>query len=950
MKIINAKRVISSFLVFILFTALSLSTFAVPVAEADSSIDKNDEYQHMINLFEILGLIQDYDNFSDTKIITRGYFSMVAARLYNTPYDGVAQEPRFADVPLYSSYADSIEFLMSNGVINGDGTGFFCETDKIKTIDAVKMLVLIAGYGSYAELNGGYPDGYVKAGYFTGILDGAGNLYDYVTPNSMLVLISNFLNTNEINQEFKGSGATVNEKDDSKFLLETFFGVKEIEGVVTQNDLTAFFSASDLPENVVEITDDGRKYTFYSKTSGNLIGKKVKAFYREDMTEMGEMDAILYAYCSNDSANKTIDISDIQLSASTQGEIKYYTEEKNKSAKETGVATPTVIYNKVAYAEGEFNFADVLSDKSGTIELIDNNNDGKYDVLNISAYKSFMIGNVLVDRKKVYSRWDAYGINTNNIDGDDEVDVDPDAYDSFSMKYTNGNEADILELVDTQVMSYAISSPSAKKKAIDIVISSDVRSGKVNELEFDANVADRCYVTLDSREKLETKESVLTNFDIECGRTYTFCIDMFGNIVGTRAVSTGYFRYGVFLECYKANDDFIVKLFTAENSVQEMKLAEKVYIDGKKYKNVGISKELTTRINNVLTEQDRPFEDISDYDLKTGVFPIRYMLDDNGRLYKIDTAASDKNQSEDDGLILDKSGEFYAFYDSILFKQSTLEYVPYSQDTPVIWFSLDDYELSEYDETSIEISSASSLTQSFEKKVCVTYKIKNNTDSEYPYADMVMVFEDVGVSMDTSFMVVDKIKYVYDEKEDDYLPCLVGILQGAETEMVVSGNYVETFNSFNLKKGDTVRAATTGGYMIHLSLVSQYSESDGVEVATITDPYGVVPSKINATNQKRWCYVGYVAERRGELLKIKNVGSGNYALQPTEDEMSDPSGMVYAHPTASTTVTVFDRSENRVFSGSYDDILDYVHHKEQASRIILRYESAVLKEIVVYND
>lgn len=138
--------------------------------------------------------------------------------------------------------------------------------------------------------------------------------------------------------------------------------------------------------------------------------------------------------------------------------------------------------------------------------------------------------------------------------------------------------------------------------------------------------------------------------------------------------------------------------------------------------------------------------------------------------------------------------------------------------------------------------------------------------------------------------------------------------------------------------------------MVHLSVVSQYTESDGIEVAAITDPYGVVPSKINSTNQKRWCYIGYVAERRGDLLKIKNVGSGNFALQPTEDEMADQSGMVYAHPTASTTVTIFDRAEGRVFSGSYDDIMDYIHHKEQASRIILRYESAVLKEIVVYND
>ena len=52
----------------------------------------------------------------------------------------------------------------------------------------------------------------------------------------------------------------------------------------------------------------------------------------------------------------------------------------------------------------------------------------------------------------------------------------------------------------------------------------------------------------------------------------------------------------------------------------------------------------------------------------------------------------------------------------------------------------------------------------------------------------------------------------------------------------------------------------------------------------------------------------------------------------------------------SVTITVYDRAENKVFAGTFDDIKDYVHNGSSASRVIVRYESGSLKEMVVYND
>ena len=45
-----------------------------------------------------------------------------------------------------------------------------------------------------------------------------------------------------------------------------------------------------------------------------------------------------------------------------------------------------------------------------------------------------------------------------------------------------------------------------------------------------------------------------------------------------------------------------------------------------------------------------------------------------------------------------------------------------------------------------------------------------------------------------------------------------------------------------------------------------------------------------------------------------------------------------------------DSKEGRIYTGSFDDIRDYVSHGDDASRVLVRYYSGQLKEIVVYND
>ena len=949
----NIKRFISIFLVLATVITVSGSAFAA----ANNQISNND-YTHALELFQRLGIIEDYDNFSDTKVVTRGYFAMVAARLYNVSVDGIATEQRFTDVPLYSSYADSIEFLATNGVISGDGTGTFRENERIKVTEAAKMLVEIAGYSFIAELNGGYPDGYIAAANEAGILKGIGGTDNYLTAEGMIVMIANMLNAYDIKINIGSKGKTY-EKDLERTLLKKIYDVDVIEGVVTQNSLTAFYSASDIGKNKIEITASGEKYVLYTEEYGDFIGKRVKAFYTSDMDD----DKIIYAYIvSEKNSVKTLQISDIYPAESTQSSIRYYDADSKRDKTIKGVASPTVLYNKMYYAEGALNFMTALDGKTGTIELIDNNADDEYDIINIRAYDSFIVGNVMLDEKKVYSSSNTYGTKT-PIYPYFEFDIDSDNYDDFSMTFEDGTEATILDIVQRHVMSVATSSPSAKKKTIEIIISRNVQSGKITAIDYEDGAGEKCLITLDSREPFETTADVVTNFELTIGKSVSLYIDAFGNVVGTTLVPTGYFRYGLMLGHKLKRDVLTVKLFTADNEVQEFEISPKLYIDGVKYTYPAAA---SNRLDNVKAEvktgQDIKVELTEP--IKEGIYPVRYLLNDSGQLYKLDTPAKSASVSENDGLVVsDKGGRFAVLYDYIMMEYyvDNPRTIPVSKDATVIRLELNgeplpgdktSYENSRYDETSIIVETASELVTGLTDLYCYPYKLKNDSDPDSPYADLVLVVDTTSISSDGYMLMVDKIVDIYDEKEDESLPMLVGISQGAQQSIMVSSIYKQEFKNKNLKKGDTVRVAVSEatGNLVGIEVISQYgiNGTTGAEYADIHDSWSGI--KISSTQHKRWIYIGYVAERRGELLKILRKKEGQFDLMPDSTEITGTANMLYAQPNASTTVTVFDRASDRVFTGTFDDIKDYVHYGNAASRVIVRYESGSLKEIIVYND
>ena len=99
---------------------------------------------------------------NDNHIVSKGEFATSIANIMGQNIIVDSNDKIFEDLDTNDEYYESIMTLVSYGILTGNGEGKI-NADKALTFNqAVKMTVCMLGYGAYAELSGGYPNGYLK--------------------------------------------------------------------------------------------------------------------------------------------------------------------------------------------------------------------------------------------------------------------------------------------------------------------------------------------------------------------------------------------------------------------------------------------------------------------------------------------------------------------------------------------------------------------------------------------------------------------------------------------------------------------------------------------------------------------------------------------------------------------------------------------------------------------
>lgn len=603
-RIMKLKRVISLLLSAVIFSA------AVPSIADENSNGKSSEYTSLLNYF---GIECDAQN-GDRKATRAECADMVLKILGidadsgKDEYDGI-----FVDVDEDTAYYKSIVKANELGIISGYTSEYFMPEGNISYSQAAKMILVSLNYKKLAESEGGYPNGYVSVADSLGLSKGIGN-YEALTLNDAYILMYNALNAELLEVSIKSaddisynySGKTLLDKND-------IYSVKGVMSAV--GDYSLYSRNGTVTENQIEI--DRICYNTELELSPEFLGKAVKAYIKDDD---GDISVVSFAEDEHKNNVYAFSYSDfIGISGNT---AEY---DNGTKAKRISLDECSVLYNGSYYSELGQAQTDNLFDDFEEMLLIDNDNDGKAEVLNVIDYKYYSVRGGFEDDEYILT------------DGGEKIELKNDDI-SYNM-YKDDMNFSMSSFADGDIIRVEKTKLAKGRTHYNIWVCSDKVSAKIDSeikeeresfyiLDGEKYPISREYTQWYKNDKEFVKPGI--------GQTGIFSLSDDGKIVRSKGDSTYETGYLMSVSGDDEAGEFELrfKIFNMNSKAERYSVAEKVkvytgdkeYYKGKKIK----AEELYGLIqNNSALESDA----------------IKYALDDAGKIavviYPLDI--SDKN-------------------------------------------------------------------------------------------------------------------------------------------------------------------------------------------------------------------------------------------------------------------------------------------------------------------
>ena len=582
-------------------------------------------YEREAELMEALSLMYfDPEEPAYEEEITRGEFASIVAKIL-----GVSQtideddeqailafSSYFRDVDEYTDNAGDINALYNLGLISGNNRRQFLPDDPILYEEAIKILVSALGYNYFAEGKGGFPMGYLMVANEKGVIAGFnGNVGEYLSYGDVAKLVANSLKIDILEQQSFGGDEQYN-SEKGKTLLTEKMKIFSGKGVVTGTYFTKLLSPnSNLRINEVQIDNNifiiGEEGLINQPT--DLFGYYVDYYYKlDDITEkylMVHISSIpnrnstftLYADWITDFSNYTYSyrngISDKEKSISI-----------SKSA--------SIIYN--GRTHNSYSDSDFKPDM-GQVTMLDNNSDGKYDIIFIKSYVNYYVSTASNDYKKVIDSESSPAQRILDIDENDNEVVINVTKNERPVGFTEIKTGCIISVYE-----------SADKKLYNIVICETKVQGVVEEVstdEFNEDVV----ITIGGKAR-----KIATNLEkiLRVGDSGEFYLDFAGNISGVNFSIGSSKQFGYLWESGKNKGIDPSAKFEILTSGGEYKLidcAEKVIFDG-----------------YTISNADDIAKNPALFDTTTGLFKkqlIAYLLDGKGNIKMVDTTITNPGGS-----------------------------------------------------------------------------------------------------------------------------------------------------------------------------------------------------------------------------------------------------------------------------------------------------------------
>lgn len=523
-------------LVFAVMIAMMLSSTISYAQESDSK------------KWELLETLAIYSGETSETVgseqLTRGEFIIYLMKLMNKDY--AAGESLYTDVDENDECYDAANNAKSLGYYNELE---FRPDDDIRIIDAVEILERAMGYSMQLKSKSVLS----VASELKLPLTAAENVMTY---NEMTEIFYAALHAPIMKYDIKYGGTTTYKPDKNSTILSEYYKIEIIDGIMTANGITSIYT-EDCSD---KIAIDNDEYGDPNGLGKDYLGYNVRAYV--DFSKDDEFGELRYI---EERKNTVIDINEDEIDSVTDRvtKITYTKENKNKSETKKIDENAKVIYNGRFYADYK---AEDLKPESGNIRLIDNDNDGTFEIIHIWNYNTIYIDRIVNDT--IYNKYTYSGaLESLKIDeGNVEYDI-----------YWDGEKNAFKDLKAGQIISVAISKDG---EYVRIEISKAEVKGTLNSKDTNERK-----LKIDGEVYKFTKSFSKEYTNLELGRNYTFYLNFKGEVSAAEKSSSDSYEYAyLYKVAYSEGEDIAyIKLFTKDGDWVRYSVADKLRIDGKKY-------------------------------------------------------------------------------------------------------------------------------------------------------------------------------------------------------------------------------------------------------------------------------------------------------------------------------------------------------------------------------
>lgn len=855
------KRIFSVFLILLMIiSSLSFPTYA----------ESNEEYQIQYNnefdTLTALGIINTADGSGKVRKID---FLEIIYKMY---FENMVQSETdiilpYSDVPKDSAYYNAVCFAYKSGLIGeAPGRKLFPE-DGITVNECVEILAMLCGYdkGAFSQTQA------FKRELLNSVsLKGT----DLVNMDVCAKLIFEAV-TSDMLEKMPSSKGVKYIKTEGNTFLKNVMSIKSGIGVISE---THYNSVDANEGNGRYIVINGESLLCHNPQDYlDYTGMKVWYFYKDKNGTKTLLHAFAKKHYNTVKIISAEDIVDVK-----NGVVSFGTENSSRIQKITITPGMSIMYNYALFNNTDDSVFDI---DCGEIRFIDNNNDGKYDVLHILSYENYIVYAVDKTNKVIIDQYN--GGRTIPYEAEDE-------WSFVSIENKSGSPVEITRLESGAVITALI---SKNKEIVRLIVSTDFVSGEVSGM----NVKNET-IRIDGIDyelsKSYKKSGAPT---IEIGAVGNFYFDAFGKIAAYKN-DVSLYKYGCLIACADAKNfttPLRAKILTVDNEVKVFDIKDGAKIDNIKYKN------------------GNPIPDV----LKKTPQLVYYNTNSDGVITNIKTANSADNE-----MYIKQIGNSNTY---TFLRNST--FAGYHEVTASAVIFLCPMPGTDAEDKDYKVIDRTGLTN------VTSYGVKAySTGGESFIADAFVVEETAMGSKVISTSPVRLVKEIGHTLVGDEIVYYISLFGGADIEEEVYTFKDEEYAiSCGVQAGDIVKVLVDKDKNVRdLMLMYSYETGDYVEGS---EAYG---SGAGVNDATRVVY-GEAVLREGNYLGITRPQAilGNTPHDSLE---------FFELGASQIYIVDMDSRDNNIRKGYADEIKDYQHYGDECSRVVVHTQNSWFSFCVVY--